>query len=231
MSLPRGLNKLPRDVVEASQRTRIKQAMAESVASKGYAATTVTDLTSLAGVSRTTFYEQFTDKEDCYLVCFEDQIRYLIKRMKGAIDKNAPPPAQFVQTLAAFIDTLAAQPVYSMAYMGLSGTAGAKVLEALPTHKARIIKVLQSIHARSLAYRVDTKRLPGELFDMTIHGTYEFMCVEIRSGRVAALGKLLPQICYMWFSVLGYPAWASAALNCTPAELRARTWSEVRRQA
>jgi AcrR family transcriptional regulator len=41
--------------------------MVGAVAAKGYAATTVADVLVRARVSRSAFYEQFRDKEDCFL--------------------------------------------------------------------------------------------------------------------------------------------------------------------
>src|ERR687887_842834 len=69
--LPRGPHGLPRDVVVKSQRSRMLGALVEVVAEKGYAATTVADIIGRAGVSRTTFYQQFKDKEDCFLVAHQ----------------------------------------------------------------------------------------------------------------------------------------------------------------
>lgn len=45
--------------------------MADAVAEKGYAKTAVNDVLKRAGVSRATFYEQFSDKEDCFRAAFE----------------------------------------------------------------------------------------------------------------------------------------------------------------
>ena len=45
--------------------------MAQVVAEKGYAATTVADVVERAGVSRRTFYEQFADKEACFLAAYD----------------------------------------------------------------------------------------------------------------------------------------------------------------
>src|SRR5215218_10272373 len=53
-TLPRGPHQLAREVVAASQRGRMIEAMAEAVAEKGYPATTVADVVSRAGVSRKT---------------------------------------------------------------------------------------------------------------------------------------------------------------------------------
>src|SRR3954467_11229196 len=60
-----------RDVPVAEwQRARMLDGMARAVADKGYARVTVADVVSIAGVSRRTFYEQFDDKEDCFLAAY-----------------------------------------------------------------------------------------------------------------------------------------------------------------
>ena len=68
--LPSGRHGLPRDVVVRSQRERMVEAMIGVVAEKGYTETTVADIISTAGVSRATFYEQFADKEDCFIAAY-----------------------------------------------------------------------------------------------------------------------------------------------------------------
>jgi AcrR family transcriptional regulator len=69
--LPHGPNGLGRDEVARNQRTRIYGAMIESVARSGYQATTVADVIGLAGVSRRAFYEQFANKQDCFLNTYD----------------------------------------------------------------------------------------------------------------------------------------------------------------
>jgi AcrR family transcriptional regulator len=54
----------------ASQRARLLDAVNRAVATKGYAKVTVSDIVSLAQVSRRTFYEQFADKEECFLEAY-----------------------------------------------------------------------------------------------------------------------------------------------------------------
>src|SRR5213596_3561078 len=56
-----------RALVTRTQRERMLDAMARAVAAKGYAKVTVSDVVALAGVSRRTFYEHFSDKEECFL--------------------------------------------------------------------------------------------------------------------------------------------------------------------
>jgi AcrR family transcriptional regulator len=69
--LPRGPHDLTRAQVEASQRQRILDAALDGVGAQGYAATTVAHITTAAGVSRTTFYEQFASKQDAFLAAYD----------------------------------------------------------------------------------------------------------------------------------------------------------------
>src|SRR5258708_4614521 len=69
--LPRRPHASVREELRASQRGRLICAVADAVAAKGYARTTVADITALAGVSRKTFYEHFEDKEACFLASYD----------------------------------------------------------------------------------------------------------------------------------------------------------------
>jgi AcrR family transcriptional regulator len=69
--LPRGPHGLTREQVQASQRQRLLDAVLDVVGERGYAAVTVADITTAAGVSRTTFYEQFRNKLDAFLTAYD----------------------------------------------------------------------------------------------------------------------------------------------------------------
>lgn len=70
--LPRGPHSLTREQVKASQRQRLLDAVLDVVGEHGYAAATVADITTAAGVSRTTFYEQFRNKLDAFLTAYDE---------------------------------------------------------------------------------------------------------------------------------------------------------------
>jgi AcrR family transcriptional regulator len=69
--LPKGPHGLTREQVEASQRQRILDAVLDVVGEHGYAAATVADVTASAGISRTTFYEQFRNKQEAFLMAYD----------------------------------------------------------------------------------------------------------------------------------------------------------------
>src|SRR3954447_10169994 len=70
--LPKGPHGLSREQVQASQRQRMLDAVLDVVGEHGYAATTVAGVTTAAGVSRTTFYEQFRNKQDAFLTAYDE---------------------------------------------------------------------------------------------------------------------------------------------------------------
>jgi AcrR family transcriptional regulator len=69
-----GPNGLPRGQVTEIQRSRMLTATTEAVEDVGYAGLTVAQVIGRAKVSRKTFYDVFTDREDCFLAAFDQAI-------------------------------------------------------------------------------------------------------------------------------------------------------------
>ncbi|MCW3070049.1 MAG: transcriptional regulator, TetR family [Solirubrobacterales bacterium] len=82
--LPYGPKRIDRDEVARNQRARLYGAMMESVDRRGYRATTVAHLVALAGVSRRAFYEQFPNKEHCFLATYDIVVARERKRVTEA---------------------------------------------------------------------------------------------------------------------------------------------------
>jgi len=82
--LPHGPHRLERNEVILNQRARIHGAMVEAVARGGYEGTSVKQVIGLAGVSRRSFYEQFANKEECFLVTFDLIVRRDIQHIRRA---------------------------------------------------------------------------------------------------------------------------------------------------
>ncbi len=66
-----GRHGLSRDAVAESQRERLLNGVVEAVAEHGYNSTTIAQLIEASAVSRRTFYEHFTGKEECALAAYE----------------------------------------------------------------------------------------------------------------------------------------------------------------
>ena len=82
--LPRGPHRLARAQVARHQQARIHGAMVEAVALGGYERTSVREVIGLAGVSRRSFYEQFPNKQACFLSTFDEIVRRSIRPVGAA---------------------------------------------------------------------------------------------------------------------------------------------------
>ena len=102
-SLPKGRHGLSREQVEASQRTRLLRATVELGTERGFASLTLTDIVASAGVARSTFYEYFANKEQCFLAAFD----YAADRVLERVLAVGPPPAgEFASPVHAYVAKL-----------------------------------------------------------------------------------------------------------------------------
>ena len=102
-----------RVLVAASQRQRLLDGMATTVARQGYGATAVADVLKAAGISRRTFYEQFVDKEDCFLAAYDHFAGRCIERMTAAYEAGGGGLDGLARALETLLELLAAEPHYA----------------------------------------------------------------------------------------------------------------------
>jgi AcrR family transcriptional regulator len=131
VQLPRGRHELTREAVAASQRSRLLEGLAEAVAAKGYAATTVGDVVAAAAVSRRTFYEQFPDIEACFLAAHRAGMELLLDRIRAAVRGAGEIDwrARARVSIDAYLAELAARPAATWAFSVEALGAGPRALE------------------------------------------------------------------------------------------------------
>jgi AcrR family transcriptional regulator len=137
VQLPSGRHELTREAVAASQRQRLLDGVAEAVAAKGYAATTIGDVVALAAVSRRTFYEQFPDIESCFLVAYQDGMNWLLSEIAPALRRHpdADWRARVRISIEAYLEALSTRPAPAWAFSIEAFGAGPAVLE----HRAGVM--------------------------------------------------------------------------------------------
>lgn len=108
-------------------RHRLLEGMANAVAVKGYADTTIADIVREAAVSRRTFYEHFPTKAECLIALYEAASRNALNVLRGAIDPALDWQEQVEQAITAYFGCLSQNPVLMrtlfIEILGL-GTAG-----------------------------------------------------------------------------------------------------------
>jgi len=204
--LPSGRHGLTREAVVASQRGRLIDAMAQVVAEKGYPAATVADVVERAGVSRRTFYEQFTDKEACFLAAYDVGLAVVMGRIQEAVEVTDPDGGWRAQARAgveAFLALLASEPAFARALQLEVLTAGPAALERRAAMLATFSGVWRTVHERAKAEEPDLAHLPDEVFDVLTAGLEELVRNCIRTRGTSALPELAEPILRAVLAVLG----------------------------
>jgi AcrR family transcriptional regulator len=99
-----------RDEVLANQRSRLVAATIELVAEQGYDGTTVRDIARLAGVSKASFYEQFSGKDDCFLATCDTALRATASAVLRGECTAGEGRDRLRAGLSALADLIVAQP-------------------------------------------------------------------------------------------------------------------------
>jgi AcrR family transcriptional regulator len=115
--LPRRAHDLSRREVIESQRWRILEAVTEVTAKLGYAAATVADVIAVAGISRKTFYEQFQDKEDCFLTAYDVLSARLVRSLVSVGAELPSGPGRRQAQIEAFLAALQREPEIARVFM------------------------------------------------------------------------------------------------------------------
>jgi AcrR family transcriptional regulator len=128
--LPRGRHGLSREEVAGDQRLRLVRAMADAMAERGYAATSVADILRRARVSRETFYELFSDKEDCFMSAFDEAYGHILTGVAPAAgEADGSPLERFSTVLGHYLDALASDPSAARVFLVEVYAAGPRALE------------------------------------------------------------------------------------------------------
>jgi len=180
--LPRGRHGLSRDQVVQSQRARMLAALAEAVAERGYAKTSVADVLTRAGVSRETFYEQFSSREECFLETFDHAGRVLLARVAGAPGEGSPGE-RFERVLGTYLDTLASEPAYARVYLVESYAVGPEAVRRRAALQGRFVDALVEL----LGVREPHERLACELL---VAAVGSLVTTRLALGEAAWLREL-----------------------------------------
>ena len=115
-ALPRGRHGLAREQITDAQRERMLAAVTELLAARGYRGFGVADIANRAGVSLGAFYRCFEGKDACVFAGYDRFIEVLLRRMVAVDTPDDDRPALAGALIAAYLETLQADPVVARAY-------------------------------------------------------------------------------------------------------------------
>ncbi len=179
--------------------------MAAAVAEKGYAETTVSDVVDRAGVSRRTFYEQFPDKEACFLAAYDTGVEIVLGAIRRAVEPIGEREwrARARAAVETFMGVLASEPYFAWALVVEVMAAGRPALK----RHGEIMGLFAQIWSRvyDLARREDPslRPLPDGVFATLAGGLEELVREGLRARGAKALPKLNETILSAVLAIFG----------------------------
>ena len=98
-------------------RRRLLDGLADSIAERGYRATTVADVVRSAKTSKRTFYDEFASKEECFIELLSANNDDLIARITTAVDPGASPEEQVRAAVEAYVEHIESRPAITLSWI------------------------------------------------------------------------------------------------------------------
>jgi AcrR family transcriptional regulator len=186
--LPRGPHQMDPDEVAANQRLRMYGAMIEAVATNGYGGTSVKQIVGLAGVSRRAFYEQFANKQECFLATLDliagramDRIAMGYNAAEGSLEERLQA------ALATFAEVVQGNPKGARLMLVDAPSAGPAGWERL----TRTLALFEQRLAASFAAAPDAQALPEPIARAIVGGLRRATFVRLLEGRTGEMEGLV----------------------------------------
>jgi AcrR family transcriptional regulator len=185
-----GPGRMAPDRVARHQKTRLQGAMVEAVARHGYAGTTLRELVTLAGVSKSTFYEHFESKQDCFLATFDEIVKQLSARVGEAYRAGGDFRERLVAGLAAFMNLAVEEPAAASLVAVESLTLGAAGVE----HRERASRAFEELIQQSFDHSPGKRQVAPVTVRAIVAGIRGVTYRHLRNDRRAELPGLVEEL-------------------------------------
>ena len=192
--LPRRPYRSVREELRASQRGRLICAVADAVAGKGYAATSVADIIALAGVSRRTFYEHFDDKEACFLASYDTGARAIYDAMVASAEGIEGWEDLLDAVFGTWLAFLEADLAFTRAYMVEFWAAGDAARERWKERRERTAGLLKALHERARAEDPSIVPVSDTVIAAVVGGVNRVVVSRVLEGGNVPLTALKPEL-------------------------------------
>lgn len=190
---------------ENSFRQRLLDALAGSIADKGYRGTTVADVVRLARTSRRTFYEHFADKEGCYSALLTQANDDVIARISAAVDPKAPAETQIRQAITTWVVCSDGRPALTLSWIRDSPALGADARHLQRELQEGFVTLLQELTDTAELRAVGVEPVSREIAIILLGGLRDLIATTVEDGgRMADITEVAVQAAT---ALLGPPAW------------------------
>jgi AcrR family transcriptional regulator len=190
-ALPPGRPNCSSAEVARNQRERILYATSEVAARKGYAAATIADITTTAGVGRRVFYANFRDKQHAFLAVHELGFQQLMAVCASAFFSRSNWPERIWEGLRAGTHFDAAYPVLAhIGYVEAHAVGSPAIQRVEDSHAAFKIFVQEGyLHAANPPSPVVLDAIAATIFEVGYH--------HARRRQIQQLPRVIPHAAYL----------------------------------
>jgi AcrR family transcriptional regulator len=179
------LEPVPAAAGPSAHRERLIEAMATSIAERGYRETTVADVVRIARTSRRSFYEHFEDRESCFLALFEQANDAMMQEIAEAVDAAAPLEQQVDAALGAYLENVTSRPKLYQSFVrelpGLGQAGSDRQLAVIERFAQTLMVLVES--GRSAQPELGARPLSMEMAVIIVGGLRELMAIALQQGR------------------------------------------------
>jgi AcrR family transcriptional regulator len=178
------------EAVELNQRERLYGATVAVVANKGYAESSVAEIIAIAGVSRTTFYKYFADKQSCLLATLEVIVAGVVavtaSRLRGedSWDKRAE------RGMRGFVELLVTQPDAARICVVEPYAAGPEAVAVVDGAVAEFTEMMTGVFEEL----PEQRGMPKEIVAAMIGGIRKVLHTRLHRRDEGELLEMVPQL-------------------------------------
>lgn len=164
-------------------RQRLLDGMAEAVRRDGLSGSTVADVVMLAGVSRRTFYEHFSDLVDCYLTLMEALGEAMLEGARWTVGGEGTVPERIERAVAGYLAMLEEDPALARSYWTEYHLTGERGLGQVAEASERTARLLHELAADLRAAAGVDRPLPFDAAVMLAGALRETVLLQFLRGR------------------------------------------------
>lgn len=166
--------------VAANQRERLFGAMVAAVAERGYENTRVADLLTISGVSRSTFYRHFDNKQDCFLATIDAVVANGGERVVSSfLEHDGPWQERFEVAFDTLVEAIVEAPAAAHLYYVDTYAVGREAIEKVERMGDRF----EELTMQAIAQSPDHAGMPSDLVRAILRGFRRVIQTRLRTGR------------------------------------------------
>jgi AcrR family transcriptional regulator len=183
-------------------RVRLIEGMVAAVDEKGYAATTIADIVRHARVSKRTFYEQFADREECFLACFSYGSELALAAVKLAADTALPWRQRVRDSTHAYLAALEGNPALTRTLLVEVHAVGPRALALRRTVLERFAALLCELVEQGRQCHPELRPLRPAMSIALVGGINELVLSTVEHGGTGRLHELADTVAELVEAVL-----------------------------